>query len=311
MNFQIKRIFLPQVLYPTILDNQLNCKNNDLHLSDVAGGRIDIIIGEITQIQELLGPQNFDVVIHLGANAYVGESIAEPEKYFGLNVSSTYRLAKYCKSMNVKKVIFSSTCAVYGNYERQITEQTRLLPESPYGYSKLFCENVLRNELGSDCVLTIFRFFNVAGANTNFSGGEVHTKETHLIPVIFDCALHNKELIIFGGDYNTPDGTCLREYVHVTDIVGAHLLAIEKNTHGIFNLGCSKPTSNLEVLFEIERKLQIKVNYSIKDRRSGDAVSLHSSNEKATTELGWLPANSNLETIIDDYFNWLKLRKNQ
>jgi UDP-glucose 4-epimerase len=293
----------------TVLDNQVNCKGNDKYLKKAFGPNVSILIGEIENITTILKNKKFDVVVHLGANAYVGESVKNPNKYFGKNVNSTYALAQYCKKAGVKHIIFSSTCAVYGSYQDKIEESAALLPASPYGYSKLFSELVLKNEVNDDCSLTVFRFFNVAGANIKFKGGEFHVEETHLIPVLVNRALAEKEVFLFGGDYDTPDGTCLREYVHVADIVEAHMLSIKNRANGVFNLGCSKPISNFEVLRVVEKQLDKKINYSIRDRRHGDAISLFSCNQKAERELGWSPVNSNIEKIIRDYINWVELER--
>jgi len=292
----------------TILDNQINCKNNDIFLLEEFGERITIKIGEIDDIFNILTDQKFDVVVHLGANAYVGESMKTPHNYFGGNVTSTYQLARYCKSSGVKHVLFSSTCAVYGNFNDEINELTATSPESPYGYSKLFSENVLINELRNSCKLTIFRFFNVAGAEINFKGGEYHVDETHLVPILINKAIMNEEVVIYGDDYPTMDGSCLREYVHVSDIVHAHLLAISKSKEGVFNLGSSKPISNFEVLKKVETVLNTKIKFYVTDKRVGDAVSLRSSYSKAFAELGWYPKNSEIKNIIQSYVDWLGVK---
>jgi len=295
----------------TILDNLQNCKHNDVYLTDKFPKYLRVIRGEIEDIDNLLFDEYFDVVVHLGANAYVNESVEYPDKYLGKNLISTYAVADYCKRTRVKQVLFSSTCAVYGSCKLKINENSPTIPESPYGFSKLFSETILQKKLCGVSTLTIFRFFNVAGANTIFRGGEYHSNETHLIPVLFERVLSDSIVSIFGNDYNTHDGTCLREYVHVLDIVDAHKKAIEICAPGIFNLGTSNPISNLEVLHEIEKVVKKTPNLQFSNRRPGDAESLYSDYSKAKLILNWVPLNSELHNIVLDYYNWLKLDKHR
>ena len=292
-----------------ILDNQENCQFNDIYLNRLSSNKIKIIRGNIENINDLLPNEEFDAVIHLGANAYVGESVTNPNKYFGLNLTSTYELARFCRNTKVEQLIFSSTCAVYGTQSAILTERSELSPQSPYAYSKLFSEQILERELRGTTKLTVFRYFNVAGANPEFEGGEFHTTETHLIPVIFRKLENGEPITIFGGDYDTPDGTCVREYVHVSDIAEAHLKALKSGREGTFNLGSSQPNSNLQVLKHIERICNRSIQYSISERRTGDATCLHSSNKKAQRELGWLPKKSSLDKIINDYWEWLQIKR--
>lgn len=297
--FELRQSFECEI---TIIDNLINC-DNSIHLHEV-DPNISILYGEISHILPDLEDQDFDIVVHLGAYAYVGESIINSDKYFGDNVRSTYELAKFAKQKNVKQFIFSSTCAIYGSQEHLITEASNICPESPYGYSKYFCEQIIQNELQATCSVCIFRFFNVAGANPDFTGGEYHDPETHLIPIVISKALRREKIKIFGGDYETYDGTCIREYVHVKDIAKAHILAIQQANSGVFNLGSGQPVSNLTVLAKIEEHLGIDVEYEISDRRVGDAVSLVSSYKRANDQLGWVPDNSDIDQIIADYHQW-------
>lgn len=288
----------------TILDNLQNCDNT----KHITSKFPDICVkkGEIEDINIIFPDVAFDIIIHLGANAYVGESINKPDKYFGKNVNATYEVAKYAQKTKPKHLLFSSTCAVYGSQNVELTETSRIIPDSPYGYSKIFSENILTDAISQDTCLTIFRFFNIAGAIPEFSGGEHHTVETHLIPILVNKVINNEPISIFGSDYNTKDGTCVREYVHVVDIAEAHILAINNEVSGTFNLGTSNPISNLQVLQEVQKYLQKPAKFQFMDRRVGDAENLYSSYAQARLMLGWEPVNSNMQNIIKTYVSWFK-----
>ena len=300
--FKLKKYY-PKIKI-TVLDNLKNC-DNSLVLRNIFSD-IEFKIGEISDIEEIIVDNSYETIVHLGANAYVGESIDLPEKYFGQNVSSTYAVANFAKRTKPKHLLFSSTCAVYGSQHGELSEQSSIMPDSPYGYSKVFSENILKDLLTDETKLTIFRFFNVAGAIPAFEGGENHFLETHLIPVVVRKILKNEEISIFGKDYDTQDGTCEREYVHVEDIANAHLLALSKEIGGTYNLGTSKPISNLKVLKTVEKILKKPAKFKFSDRRPGDAEKLYSNYNQAKAMLGWSPINSNIENIIKTYVAWLE-----
>ena len=259
--------------------------------------------------QNELYDHKFDIVIHCAANAYVGESQKYPTKYLQRNVDATSKLLESLDLEYLNKFIFSSTCAVYGNSLNKINETSKLNPESPYGWSKAVCESLIESYAKTyNFKSTIFRFFNVAGANKAFSTGERHSPETHLVPLLYQSAKTGKKFKIFGMNYGTKDGTCEREYVHVNDIVEAHELVMSKPqlpNSTVINLCTGKPWSVLELVKRAEKCWGAKINYEYAAERPGDAESLIGDYEKAKLDLGWLPKNSNLDQILNDYHKWI------
>lgn len=286
---------------------------------DSRGNNTKILLGMsprpkliIKKLEELkkdeLASYDFDVIIHCGANAYVGESVELPHLYLERNVLGTIKLLEALNLEKIKKFIFSSTCAVYGSPRNEISENTMISPESPYGWSKFICENILEGYAQRfKFNLFIFRFFNVAGANPNFECGERHNPETHLIPSLFNAAMGNNEFIIFGNDYATKDGTCEREYVHVSDIVEAHMKAIDLQsspTAKRINLCTGRPYSILQVIKAAEYIWKLPIKFKFCERRRGDAEKLLGNYHLANELLGWAPVNSQLEQILEDYAAW-------
>ncbi|PLS02089.1 UDP-glucose 4-epimerase GalE [Neobacillus cucumis] len=250
-------------------------------------------------------------VMHFAAYSLVGESVTDPLKYYENNVASTLTLLKVMMKFKVKNFIFSSTAATYGIPDVEfIDEQSKTAPINPYGQSKLMVEQMLADfstSYGLNYV--VLRYFNAAGAYESAAIGESHDPETHLIPIILQQLLGEREKIsVFGSDYDTEDGTCIRDYIHVTDLAQAHILALEallsgKKSTETYNLGNGLGYSVKEVIETCERVTGIKANVEMADRRSGDPARLVASSHKIFTELGW-KAERNLEQIIADAWRW-------
>jgi UDP-glucose-4-epimerase GalE len=254
-------------------------------------------------------------VMHFAAFGYVGESVNDPIKYYENNVLGTMSLLRAMNFCGVKDIVFSSTCATYGiPSDIPIVEDLPQRPINPYGWSKLFIEQILKdyaNAYGLKSV--IFRYFNAAGADNEGAVGEDHCSEMHLIPLIFDVALGKKDAIdVFGDDYPTRDGTCVRDYLHVLDIAEAHVLALkylEKNgVSNIFNLGTGKGYSVKEIIATVEKITGKVITINIKKRRHGDPAILIADAKKAQAFLGWSPKYASLDILIDHAWNWHKKR---
>jgi len=252
-------------------------------------------------------------VMHFAACSLVGESVVDPLKYYQNNVASTITLLKVMMRFKVKNFIFSSTAAAYGIPDVEIIDETNTTtPINPYGQSKLMVEQILSDLSKSDGLkYVILRYFNAAGAHDSAAIGESHDPETHLIPIILQQLLGQREKIsVFGSDYDTPDGTCIRDYIHVTDLASAHILALKalltgKKTAEIYNLGNGLGYSVKEVIETCEKVTGVKANVEMVDRRAGDPARLVASSNKIFTELGW-KAERNLEKIIADAWKWHK-----
>lgn len=263
--------------------------------------------------------QRIDAVMHFAAYAYVGESVKDPAKYYRNNLCDTFNLLEALKEEGERRggppvpIIFSSTCASYGipSHEcNQITENTPQNPINPYGRSKLMSENIIK-DFGSAYSMpsVIFRYFNAAGAHPSLDLGEDHTPETHLIPLIFDAINGNIEnLQVYGRDYTTPDGTCIRDFIHVSDIARAHVLGLNqllyKGGHYIFNLGSGKGYSVQEIIDIAEEVTGHKVPRVYSERREGDPPILVASSALAKQGLGWSPKYSDIKTIVAHAWNW-------
>ena len=248
-----------------------------------------------------------DAVMHFAASALVGESMVNPKKYFHNNVANGIKLLDAAVECGVKKFVFSSTCATYGPPDQvPMTEDEPQRPINPYGESKLMFEKVLQwysRVYGMEFIA--FRYFNASGASENY--GEHHRMETHLIPNVLKAALGQKShLEIFGTDYPTPDGTCIRDYVHIVDLANAHMLGLEPGKRGFYNLGNGDGYSVREVLQTCERIVGKKIPAVEKSRREGDPPRLVASAEKAIRELGWKPQYPKLEDIVSTAWAWHK-----
>lgn len=250
-------------------------------------------------------------VIHFAANSLVGESMKDPGKYYNNNVYGTLCLLEAMVKHGVRAIVFSSTAAVYGEPETvPIKETAPTNPTNAYGETKLAMERMIHwFESAHGLKYVSLRYFNAAGAHPSGKIGEDHDPETHLIPLILQVALGKRESIsIFGGDYPTPDGTCIRDYIHVCDLADAHLLAVDHLIHGgdsgIYNLGNGKGFSVKEVI-EIAREVTgHPIPAKMEPRRAGDPAVLVASSDKCKSELGWKPVRTDLKTIIQDAWNW-------
>ncbi len=246
-----------------------------------------------------------DAVMHFAANALVGESMSNPSKYFRNNVYGGINLLDAMVNNDVKKFIFSSTCAIFGIPEEMpVHEDLPKAPINPYGESKLMFERVLhwyRQLHGVEHVA--LRYFNAAGASETY--GEHHRVETHLIPNILMVALGKKEKVdILGTDYPTPDGTCIRDYVHIKDLAQAHMLALEYGGSDVFNLGTGGGTSVKEAVEACRKITGKEIPAEEKPRREGDPPRLIASSEKAKSTLGWKPEHSGIEEIVETAWKW-------
>ncbi len=262
-------------------------------------------------LDKVFAENKIDAVIDFAAFSLVGESCSEPLKYFDNNVYGTVRLLEAMVRAGVKKIVFSSTAATYGEPENiPILESDRTLPTNPYGETKLTVEKILKwSDAAYGIKYVALRYFNAAGAHISGEIGEDHTPETHLIPIIIQAALGQREKIaMFGDDYPTPDGTCVRDYIHVTDLADAHIKAIEKlfrdETSAIYNLGNGKGFSVKEVVEETRRVTGKEIKAVVEGRRPGDPSTLIASSEKAIQELGWKPRFNTLTQIIETAWKW-------
>ncbi|GAB4159318.1 MAG: UDP-glucose 4-epimerase GalE [Planctomycetota bacterium] len=263
-------------------------------------------------VDRSLKGRGFEAVVHFAARAYVGESVAEPEVYYENNFGGTRTLVRAMLRHGIGRIVFSSTCATYGEPESMpIVETAEQKPINPYGRSKLMCEWLLRDCAAAHGLASVaLRYFNAAGADPAGRVGEDHRPETHLIPLVLAAALGRRESIdVYGDDYPTPDGTCIRDYVHVTDLADAHVLALRSLLDGragfsAFNLGNAKGTSVLEVVAAVERVAGRKVPARIVGRRPGDPPVLVGSPERIQSELGWRPRFSDIESIVLTAHDW-------
>lgn len=252
--------------------------------------------------------ERVDAVLHFAARSVVSESVERPLEYFDNNVGGTLQLLEAMKAYNVDRFVFSSTAAVYGAPENLPIEETApCRPTSPYGHSKLFVEQMLEaSHRAWGLRYVSLRYFNAAGSTATL--GEHHDPESHLIPVVLDVALGRKEsLTVFGDDYATADGTCLRDYIHVSDLATAHVLALdamERGFSGVLNLGSDRGHSVLEVIAAVERVTGKSVSCRIGKRRAGDPPALLASSKRAEEVLRWGKRNSSLEDIIRSSYEW-------
>ena len=251
-----------------------------------------------------------DGIINFAAFSLVGESVKNPLKYYDNNVGGSISMLKAMDRHGIDKIVFSSTAAVYGEPEKQPIEETdRTEPTNPYGETKLAIEKMLKWSDGAYGIRYVaLRYFNAAGSNTEVGIGEDHSPESHLIPLVLKTALGQRSHIgIFGDDYPTPDGTCVRDYIHVRDLAEAHLLALEYLDHGgksdVFNLGSGDGYSVKEIIDTARTITGKEIPAIVEPRRVGDPSVLIASNKKAADILGWKPQRG-LETIIADAWNW-------
>ncbi|AYF76865.1 UDP-glucose 4-epimerase GalE [Nocardia yunnanensis] len=259
---------------------------------------------------ELVAAESFDGVLHFAAQSLVGESVVAPEKYWHGNVVKTLALLEAMRAAGTPRLVFSSTAAVYGEPEQvPIVEDAAKQPTNPYGASKLSIDYAITSyATAHGLAATSLRYFNVAGAYAGL--GENRVVETHLIPLVLQTALGQRESIsVFGTDYPTPDGTAVRDYIHIRDLAQAHLLALAKSqpgTHRIVNLGSGTGFSVREVITACERVTGLPINTVDAERRAGDPAVLVASSERATAELGWRPEHTDLDEIVSDAWKFLR-----
>ncbi|WP_373899220.1 UDP-glucose 4-epimerase GalE [Haloimpatiens sp. FM7315] len=288
------------------------------HKEALLGGKFylgDLNDSEI--LDKVFSENSIEAVIDFAAYSLVGESMIDPLKYFQNNVGSTINLLKTMNKHKVKNIVFSSTAATYGEPEAvPINENDRTFPTNPYGESKLTVEKILKwCDLAYGIKYTALRYFNAAGAHISGKIGEDHNPESHLIPIILQVALGKREkIMIFGNDYPTKDGTCIRDYVHVSDLASAHLLALERlkktGKSKIYNLGNGTGFSVKEVVDVAKKVTGVDIKVEKAPRRQGDPAILIASSLKAMEELNWNPKYNSLETIIDTAWRWHKNHKN-
>lgn len=267
-------------------------------------------LADSERLKETLRSFTIEAVIHFAADCSVGESMEDPLKYFANNVKNSIQLLETMVQFDVKKIVFSSSAAVYGEPQRvPITEEHPCHPTNPYGETKWIFEKVLQRLHQSKKVDYIsLRYFNAAGTDPEGELGEDHTPETHLIPICIASALKGRPVPIYGIDYDTPDGTCLRDYIHVTDLALAHLLALESLRQGgtseVFNLGNGNGYSVKEVVRTVGKVTGKKMEMIESPRRPGDPARLVASSDKIKKALGWASKYDDLETIVETAYRW-------
>lgn len=301
----------------TVFDNLSRGYRDAVMTDDFVQG--DLL--NVSDVRDLLKSRTFNVVMHFSALCYVGESVQYPLMYYRNNVEGTVNLLNVMREAAVNKFVFSSSCAVYGIPEAiPITEDHPKSPINPYGWTKLFVEQILSDSAFAHGLKSIsLRYFNAAGCDPEGQLGERHNPETHLIPLVLQEALRIKRggnpkettLKVYGGDYDTPDGTCMRDYIHVQDLCDAHMRAMQLLMDGTvkgaeaYNLGNGKGFSVKEVIEACRRVTGIDIRYKIAERRPGDPPRLAGSARKAKEVLRWEPKYSDLDRIIATAWNWL------
>lgn len=299
---------------PVVLDNLVYGHKGAL----AAGVKFyDANLGDEAAVGAILDQEKIELVMHFAAYAYVGESVTDPLKYYFNNTVATLHLLKAMLAHNVTKFVFSSTCATYGEVaDLPIVETTPQSPINPYGQTKLDVEHALKSVARAhNLSFAALRYFNAAGAAEDGSIGEDHNPETHLIPLIIDAATGKRPSIsVFGTDYPTPDGTCLRDYVHVDDLSRAHIAVFDKlNEPGaalFYNLGTGTPTSVKEVIAAVEKVTGLSVPVEYGPRRAGDPPALYAQAAKAKADLGWEPKFTSIEPIVATAWAWHKTNPN-
>jgi UDP-glucose 4-epimerase len=280
-------------------------------IDDLSTGHADVVPNEVTfhnmsvhDISKVLTPDaGFDGVLHFAAKIAAGESVIHPERFWHNNLLGSIAVLDAVRAAQVPRFVFSSTACVYAEGDEPLTEDTPTAPPNPYGTTKLAVDHMLTGEAGAHGLGAVsLRYFNAAGASGKL--GERHDPETHLIPIALEVAAgHRDKLLLFGDDYPTPDGTCVRDYIHVADLAAAHLLALDAavpGEHKIYNLGNGNGYSNKQVIDTVREVTGRDVPVEVAPRREGDAVVVVASATKVRTELGWVPAKPDLRDIVAD-----------
>ena len=281
------------------------------HQSSVKSG--ELVIGEMQDrglVEKLLKDHEIDAVMHFAAHALVGESVENPAKYYQNNAVATLALLDAMRECDVKKIVFSSTCATYGIPEVvPISEKEKQKPVNPYGFTKLICEQAMQDYADAYGLgFAALRYFNAAGASPDGDIGEDHLPESHLIPIVLEVAMGKREHItVFGDDWPTPDKTCIRDYIHVDDLGSAHLLALEKIKEGEgikVNLGTGNGFSVREVIECCREVTGKEIKEVMGERRAGDPAELVADSRMAFDVLGWDPKYKELKPIVETAWNW-------
>ncbi len=302
---------------PVVLDN---LERGHREAIDALGGEIPIEyldLRDTEAITNALTHHEIDCVMHFAALAYVGESVEKPLLYYDNNTAGSISLLRAMRDASVRRIVFSSTCATYGQPESMpIVESMAQQPINPYGWSKLMVERVLRDEAAADpdFAFAALRYFNVAGCATDGSLGEDHDPETHLIPVLLNVALGKRpNATIFGDDYDTPDGTCVRDYIHVEDLVDAHVVVAEALRPGdarFYNLGIGRGMSVKQVVEAARRVTGHAIPVEVGPRRPGDPPILYANADRIRDELGWQAKITDLDAIVDSAWRWFRTHPN-
>ncbi len=294
--------------------------NQIIVADNLSRGHIESIPQEVTFIkvdlknyqdtENIFKKYQINSIVHFAAYAYVGESVENPALYYENNVLGSFNLIKAANLAGVKNFVFSSTCSLYGNPSKvPISENESTKPINPYAYTKLFIEKILADfDTAYGLKYVALRYFNAAGADFSAEIGESHDPEPHLIPIVLATALKKRQAVnVFGDDYNTPDGTCIRDYIHVYDLADAHIKALNYlkngNPSNIFNLGTGSGNSVKEIIESAKKVTGLDIPYKVVDRRPGDPDILVADNKKAKEILNWSPKYS-LYDIISSAFNW-------
>lgn len=293
---------------PIVLDNLSNGHRFAVKWGPLVEGDIK----DHSSLIQIINDVKPAAVMHFAAHAYVGESVMNPQKYYQNNVVGTLNVLDAMLANNIKNIIFSSTCATYGVPEfLPINELHPQAPINPYGTSKLMVEQILRDyDKAYKLKYVTLRYFNAAGADPDGEIGESHDPETHLLPLVIQATLsNNSSLSVFGDDYETLDGTCLRDYIHVTDLAYAHVLSLKYLLRGsgcsnAFNLGNGKGFSVKEIIKAVETISGENINYNVSSRRSGDPPVLIGDASKFIEATGWKPQYADIETIVETAYRW-------
>ncbi len=281
--------------------------------------RAKFIRGDIKDFDllcKIFEEEKIDAVMHFAALSLVGVSVTVPLDYYDNNVYGMQVLLKAMVQKNIKYIVFSSTAATYGEHkEMPITEEYLTNPTNPYGETKLAMEKMIKWTASAHGIKYVsLRYFNVAGADESGNIGEAHNPETHLIPLVLKAALESRAIKIFGDDYDTEDGTCIRDYIHITDLVGAHVLALEGlfdgNESDIYNLGYGHGFSVKEIIDAAEKVIGQEIAKEIHPRRAGDPAKLIASNKKIVSKLNWKPEFDDIDLIISSAYKWHKNNPN-
>ncbi|MCK9280858.1 MAG: UDP-glucose 4-epimerase GalE [Melioribacteraceae bacterium] len=295
-----------------VLDN-LSRGHEEAVPEDVKLYRVDLLNYE--ELSDAIKESKADAIVHFAAFAYVGESVENPAIYYQNNVIGSINLIKAVNEAGIKKFVFSSTCSLYGNPVKvPISEEESVKPINPYANTKNAIEMVLKdfdNAYGLKSVC--LRYFNAAGCDFDGMIGESHEPEPHLIPIVLDAALGKRKSVkVFGDDYKTPDGTCIRDYIHVNDLADAHLKGLEylfnSGESTIINLGTGTGYSVKEIIDSARKVTGLDIPYEIAERRAGDPDVLVADNKKSKSILGWEP-KIGLDEVLSSAFNWQKNKK--